>query len=163
MPGDDHGGRVPQTKPFVGTFWTTGYATDLEDPALATLGACYEDKARFAGSAYHPILKRIDTFLDLPLEEALIERQRRAQKVLAVEEKVAAIIKSLKAKGFDNPYLRNFVVARINPLAPAKRGKKADEPVAPERFDEKIDKMLEKAEAFDLDKVDAGAVAKASG
>jgi ParB family chromosome partitioning protein len=139
------------------------YALDLEDPALATLGACYEERARFAGSAYHPILKRIDTFLDLPLDDALVERHRRAGRLLEVEDKVAAIIKALKAKGFDSPYLRNFVVARLNPLGPTRRGKKSEEALDPKVFDEKIDKMLEKAQKFDVDKVDEGAVARASG
>jgi ParB family chromosome partitioning protein len=132
------------------------YAAELEEPSYITLGACYEEKARFAGSAYNPVLKRVDAFLDLPMADALVERERRAAKLLAVEEQVGRVIKELKAKGFDNPYLRNFVVARINPLRFAKRGATAD-------FDETIDKMLAKATDFDLGKVKAEDVSKAGG
>jgi ParB family chromosome partitioning protein len=36
--------------------------------------------------------------------------------VLDLEEKVAAAVKKLKERGLGSPYLRSFVVARINPL-----------------------------------------------
>jgi ParB family chromosome partitioning protein len=134
----------------------TDYAAELEEPSYVTLGACYEEKARFAGSAYHPVLKRCDEFLDMEMAEAVAERERRAAKLLAVEEQVVTIIKTLKERGFDSPYLRNFVVARINPLRFAKRGSKAD-------LDETLDKMLAKAEAFDLEKVKETDVAKSGG
>jgi hypothetical protein len=48
---------------------------------------------------------------------------KRAQqkRVLDLEEKVAAAVKKLKESGLVSPYLRSFVVARINPLLPAQR------------------------------------------
>jgi ParB family chromosome partitioning protein len=33
-----------------------------------------------------------------------------------LEEKVGAVVKKLKERGLVSPYLRSFVVARINPL-----------------------------------------------
>jgi len=36
--------------------------------------------------------------------------------VIDLEEKVAAVVKKLKNVGWSAPYLRSFVVARINPL-----------------------------------------------
>ena len=36
--------------------------------------------------------------------------------VLELEEKVATVVKKLKERGLVSPYLRSFVVARINPL-----------------------------------------------
>ena len=36
--------------------------------------------------------------------------------VLDLDEKVAATVKKLKERGLVSPYLRAFVVARINPL-----------------------------------------------
>src|ERR1700683_4666058 len=45
----------------------SGFAFYLEDPALVTLGACYEKQPRFAGGAYHPILRRTERFVDDPL------------------------------------------------------------------------------------------------
>ena len=68
---------------------------------------------------------------------------------------MAAAIKGLKERGFESPYLRAFVVARINPLR-FQRGAKAD-------FDETIDKMLASARRFDAGKIKADQVARASG
>src|SRR5690242_9630092 len=46
-------------------------ALELEEPALATLGFAYEKRGRLSGGAYHPVLKRVDAFLDQPLAEGL--------------------------------------------------------------------------------------------
>ena len=56
----------------------TDYALELEEPALATLGFAYERRGRLSGGAYQPILKKVDAFLELPLTEAMAERERRA-------------------------------------------------------------------------------------
>jgi ParB family chromosome partitioning protein len=93
-----------------------GFAFYLEDPALVTLGICYEKNARFAGGAYHPVLRRVEKFSDLPIGEAIEAHEKLAALTLEVEEKVAAAIKRLREKGLMSPYLRSFVVARINPL-----------------------------------------------
>src|SRR5204863_7459009 len=34
------------------------FALEFEEAALLTLGLCYERNGRFAGGAYHPLLKR---------------------------------------------------------------------------------------------------------
>jgi ParB family chromosome partitioning protein len=47
---------------------------------------------------------------------ALKERERRAEKILAIDDDVGAIVQKLKARGLTSPYLRPFVVARINPI-----------------------------------------------
>jgi hypothetical protein len=36
------------------------YATEFEEPALLTLGLCYQKNSRFSGGAYHPVLKRTE-------------------------------------------------------------------------------------------------------
>jgi ParB family chromosome partitioning protein len=36
--------------------------------------------------------------------------------VLDLEEKVAVVVKKLKERGLVSPFLRAFVIARINPL-----------------------------------------------
>ena len=53
------------------------FALEFEEAALVTLGLCYEERPRFAAGAYHPLVRRIDTFLDEPLPAAL-ERRRGA-------------------------------------------------------------------------------------
>jgi ParB family transcriptional regulator, chromosome partitioning protein len=89
---------------------------EFEEPALPTLGICYEHNGRFAGGAYHPILRRVDNWLDQPLPEALAVREGRAAQVERLDARVTELVEGLKAKGFRSPYLKSFVVARINPL-----------------------------------------------
>lgn len=93
-----------------------GFSFYLEDPALVTLGVCYEKNARFAGGAYHPVLRRVETFSDEPIAAAIAAHEKLADLTLEVEEKVAAAVAKLREKGLMSPYLRSFVVARINPL-----------------------------------------------
>src|SRR5215472_376654 len=92
------------------------FAFYLDEPALVTLGVCYERVPRFGGGAYHSILRRLETFTDDPLRAALKDHEKAASQVLDLEEKVAAAVKKLKERGLVSPYLRAFVVARINPL-----------------------------------------------
>jgi ParB family transcriptional regulator, chromosome partitioning protein len=131
------------------------FEAEFEEAALVTLGLCYMENGRFAGGAYHPVLRRIDKFLGSALPKALEIRRERAARVLELEDAVAEAVKGLKERGFESPYLRAFVVARINPLR-FQRGAKAD-------FDETIDKMLAGARRFDAGKVKADQVARASG
>jgi len=131
------------------------FEAEFEEPALITLGLCYLENGRFAGGAYHPVLRRIDKFLGSSLPKALDIRRARAAKVLELEEAVSEAIRGLKERGFESPYLRAFVVARINPLR-FKRGATAD-------FDETIDRMITAARRFDPARVKADQVARASG
>lgn len=131
------------------------FEAEFEEPALITLGLCYMENGRFAGGAYHPILKRIDKFLGSTLPKALEVRRDRAARVLELEAAVAEAVAGLKARGFDSPYLRPFVVARINPIR-FKRGAKVE-------FDETIDKMLASAQRFDVGKIRQDQVARAGG
>jgi ParB family chromosome partitioning protein len=93
-----------------------GFSFYLEDPALVTLGICYEKNPRFAGGAYHPVLRRVETFSDEPIGKAVANHEKLAALTLEVEEKVSAAVAKLREKGLMSPYLRSFVVARINPL-----------------------------------------------
>jgi len=131
------------------------YALELDEPHLITLGFAYEQRARFAGGAYAPALKPSDAFLDAPLAETLLVREGRAERLLRIDDRVTEIIGELKEKGFDSPYLRNFVTARIRPFRP--RGKAAPEP------DALLDHMEEKAAKFDTGKIKADQVAQAAG
>src|SRR6185312_3365102 len=92
------------------------YALEFEEPALITLGICYEQRGRFSGGAYHSVLRRIDAFLDEPLPRALEIRGARAAQLFALDEAVTAAVHALEERGLTSPYLRAFVVARINPL-----------------------------------------------
>jgi ParB family chromosome partitioning protein len=127
----------------------------LEEAAFVTLGICYEQRPRFSGGAYHPILKRVDAFLETPLEEALAVREARAKKLLTLDDHVSRAVEALKARGMVSPYLRNFVVARVNYLRFVKG--------EPPSFDEALDKMLGSAERFDAEKVKKEDLSKMGG
>ena len=94
----------------------TGFAYYLEEAALVTLGLCYEQKKNFAGGAYAPILRRLETFSGDSLRKALHAHEKHAGEVFKLDELVSEAVARLKAKGLVSPYLRAFVVARINPL-----------------------------------------------
>ncbi len=131
------------------------FATEFEEPALLTLGLCYQKKGRFSGSVYHPVIKRVEKFLAAKLPKALDTRGGRAERVLELDEAVVAAVADLKERGFESPYLKAFVVARINPLR-FKRGAKAE-------FEETISKMLASARRFDAAKVRADQLSRAAG
>ena len=131
------------------------YEMEFEEPTLVTLGACYERNGRFSGGAYSPVLKRVEQFLDLPLPQAITVREARAAKLIELDESVGEVVKTLKERGFESPYLKAFVIARINPLR-FKRGEDGD-------FDEVIDSMQASAAAFDASKVKVDQLAKSAG
>lgn len=133
------------------------YALEFEEPALITLGLCYEERPRFSGGAYHPVLKRVDEFLQKPLRAALSIRLQRAQTALALDDLIVKQVEALKAKGLASPYLKSFVVARVNPI----RFRPKDAP--PLSFDEALERMTQAATKFNPDKVKMDDLAKSGG
>lgn len=133
------------------------YALEFEEPALITLGLCYEERPRFSGGAYHPVLKRVEQFLAKPLRAALVVRQEHAKTVLALDDLVVKQVEALKAKGLTSPYLKSFVVARVNPI----RFRPKDAP--PLSFDEALDRMTKAAEKFNPDKIQERDLASSGG
>ena len=131
------------------------FETEFEEAALVTLGLCYQVNGRFSGGAYHPILKRCDKFLASKLPNALATRRGRAEQLLELNELVNEAVKSMKGRGLESPYLKAFVVARLNPLR-FQRKPTAD-------FDETIGKMIASARRFDSSKVRADQVARSGG
>ena len=131
------------------------FALELEDGSLVTLGFAYEARTRFAGGAYAPALKASDAFIDAPISEALDVRGARAERLLAIDDRVSEIANGLKDRGFESPYLRNFVVARIRPFRA--RGKPAPD------ADELLDHMEQAAAKFDIGKIRADQIAKTAG
>jgi ParB family transcriptional regulator, chromosome partitioning protein len=128
---------------------------EFELPSFLTLGAAYEERPRLSGSAYQPILRRVDDFLDEPIGKALKERERRARKVLKLDEAVTAVVEKLKAKGLTSPYLKPFVVARVNYTRFSK--------ATSFDFDETFDRIIASAQKFNVDRVNQQDVAKAGG
>ena len=92
------------------------YSAQFESPEFLTLGVLYAENARFAGGAYGSFLKKVDRFVDRTLAVSLREREGYASRLRDIDTQVRKIVKTLEARGFKSPYLRTFVVARINPV-----------------------------------------------
>jgi ParB family chromosome partitioning protein len=133
----------------------SGFAFYLEVPALVTIGVCYEAQPRFAGGAYHPVLRRVSKFDDAPIAEAIKTHEKHARMVLEIEARVGEVIARLREKGLTSPYLRSFVVARINPL----RWIQGEVPPA----EKVLETMRERAAKFSVEKVKQVDLARAGG
>jgi len=127
----------------------------LEEAALVTLGLCYERKGKFAGGAYHSILRRLEAFSGESLQKMLAVHEKQATQLFELDEMVVAIIDKLKQRGLVSPYLRAFVVARVNPL----RWIKDEPPPLPEV----MKTMKERLAKFNVDKVNQQDLAKTGG
>lgn len=133
------------------------YALEFEEPALITLGLCYEERPRFSGGAYHPVLKRVEEYLTRPLKTAIESRRGRARRVLELDDAVVKQVDALKAKGLTSPYLKSFVVARVNPL----RFRPKEAPAL--TFDEAFDRMAQAVAKFNPEKVKVDDLARSGG
>ena len=131
------------------------FAFEFDQPAFLTLGAAYEERPRLSGGAYQSVLRRIDDFLDTKLPAALKERVRRAGKIVAIDDEVGKIVDKLKKRGFTSPYLRPFVVARINPIR-FSTSTEFD-------FDDVVGRMQKNAAKFNVDKVKQEDVVRTGG
>jgi len=133
----------------------TGFSFYLEEASFVTMGLCYEKNPRFAGGAYNPVVRRLEKFLDEPLSKAIKSHEKHAAMLMELDERVGEVIKKLKDRGFVSPYLRAFVVARINPLRFM-----TGEP--PELADI-LKTMTQRAEKFNTEKVKQEDLAGAAG
>lgn len=114
-----------------GTSKESQYTAEFESPELLTLGIVYEKSSRFAGGAYSSFLKKVDRFSDRTLAAGLREREGHASRLLEIDARAKKIIDALQARGFKSPYLRSYVVARINPVRFHKVKKGDTEPPMP--------------------------------
>jgi hypothetical protein len=93
----------------------------IETPHIVTLGLAYEKNGRLAGSAFEPILKNCDGFLDQGLASAYETRQGRAERVLEAAKQVKAVEDALKASGGWHSMAKYQIISSANP---AKRARK---------------------------------------
>jgi len=133
------------------------YALEFEEGALITLGLCYLENGRFSGGAYHPILRRSDPFIKKSLHAALEVRRERAKALMTLDKIVVEKVEALKAKGLTSPYLKSFVVARINPI----RFRPKD--AASLGFDEVMERMMKAAEKLNTDRIKVEDLARSGG
>jgi ParB family chromosome partitioning protein len=134
------------------------HAVTFDSPVFLTLGCAYEQRSRFAGSSYQPVLNKVDRFLDSTLPAALRQREQWAVRIMDIDDRVAAHVKTMQAMGMKSPYLRAIVVARINPVrfVPPSRKKDAAPPMS---MAEALTKMAANVRKFDPKSVRASDLA----
>ena len=130
------------------------FAFEFERPHFATLGLIYEKKARFSGGVYAPLLSRVDKFFGEPLEDAIEQRVQRAGQVDQADELLSDLITRSKKRGLSHPYLKNYIVARCNPLTRARKNVPSCRAA--------LDSMCRALEQFDLSKIHFGEVRTAA-
>ncbi|MEE9264541.1 MAG: ParB N-terminal domain-containing protein [Vicinamibacteria bacterium] len=130
------------------------FAFQFEEAHFITLGLVYEKKARFPGSVFAPILRRVDKFLKDPLTKAFSERESRAESLERVDKLLTDAVKELKSQGINHPYVKNFVIARVNPLSRARKTMPS--------FATPFQKLEASLEKFDPSKVRMSEVARAA-
>src|SRR6266404_814927 len=127
------------------------FAAEFEAAELLTLGIVYQKSARFAGGAYSAFLKKVDRFSDRTLAASLRQREDYAARLTEIDARVKGIIAGLQARGFKSPYLRNYVVARINPVRFHKTRKGDTQPPMP--IAQALTRMAAAARNFNLGSV----------
>ena len=133
----------------------SGFSFYLEEASLVTLGICYEQNGKFAGGAYNPVVRRLETFSEEPISKAIKKHEKTAALLMDLDARVTEAVKKLKEKGFVSPYLRTFVVARINPL----RWIQGEPPP----LEEVLKTMRDRAARFNVDKIKQSDLANMGG
>jgi len=131
------------------------FAFYLEEASLVTLGVCYERNGKFAGGAYNPIVRRLKKFSDESLSKAVREHEKHAGMLIDLDARIAEVIAKLKERGFVSPYLRAFVVARVNPL----RWIQGEPPP----LEEVLKTMRERSAKFNVDRIKQADLANVGG
>ena len=133
----------------------SGFSFYLEEASLVTLGICYEQNGKFAGGAYNPVVRRLETFSEEPISKSIKKHEKTAALLMDLDARVTEAVKKLKLKGFVSPYLRTFVVARINPL----RWIQGEPPP----LEEVLKTMRDRAARFNVEKIKQSDLANMGG
>src|SRR4029079_8201363 len=91
------------------------------------------------------------------MRTAIELRQARTKTVLELDDQNIQQVEALKAKGLTSPYLKSFVVARVNPI----RFRTKDAP--PLSFDEALARMSTAIAKFNPEKIKMEDVARSGG
>jgi len=134
--------RQPTAKELV-------FASQFESAELLTLGVVYEKAPRFAGGAYSSFLKKVDRFSARTLPASLREREGYAARLLAIDGVVVKLVAAMQKQGFKSPYLRNYIVARLNPVRFVRSKPGDTAPVLP--IGQALTRMTAAVRAFKID------------
>jgi ParB family chromosome partitioning protein len=125
------------------------FSSQFEAAELLTLGIVYEKTPRFAGGAYSSFLKKVDRFSARTLPVSLREREGYAARLLAIDAVVVKLVAAMQKQGFKSPYLRNYIVARINPVRFVRSKPGETGPALP--IGQALTRMTAAARAFKID------------
>jgi ParB family transcriptional regulator, chromosome partitioning protein len=130
------------------------FAFQFEEASFITLGLLYEANARFAGGAFSPILRRVDGFLKAPLPSAYETRRGRAEQVGEADAALKRVVDQLKRRGIRHPFVKNFVLARCNPLTRARKSLPG--------FDTALGRLIKSLQGFDVQKIRQDDIARSA-
>jgi ParB family chromosome partitioning protein len=108
-------------------------ADSIERAYYVTLGVAYEQGSRLAGSAFEPLLKKCDFFLEKRLGDAYEVREQRAGAVLEASGLVKDVTEQAKEMGVWHQYFQTQLLSYADPY---KR------PRGPLDFDDVFDKAI---------------------
>jgi ParB family transcriptional regulator, chromosome partitioning protein len=130
------------------------FAFEFERAHFITLGILYDKRPRFSGGVYAPLLSRVDNFMTKPLREAIEEREERAAAVERADELVVELVAAGKKRGLMHPYLKNYIIARSNPLTRARKNMPSCKAA--------LSSLVKALEEFDLGKIHFGQIREAA-
>ncbi len=97
----------------------------IEEPSFITIGFVLEEiNKKFPAGAFENLLKKIDEFLALPLEEAEKERKRRAERLYKVGEKLNEVYGAL---GMTNALMKTELLRKAVQKVYGKRVRKIED------------------------------------
>jgi ParB family transcriptional regulator, chromosome partitioning protein len=114
----------------------------VQQAHYVTLGLAYAQSGRLAGSAFEPILRKCDSFMDETLTECLPTREARAAQVVEAHGLVRSVTDQLKELGAWHEYVGAQIIAYANPLRRARKQ---------HSFDDTFKKMIAKLKELELD------------
>ena len=113
------------------------------DAYYVTCGFAYEKMEKFGGSVLETLMRKVDLFTEQPLKQAVKIRQKRADKLIQIYNKIIEVEQKLKEKDIWHPFIRKEIFSHINPYKRLR--------VIPDDFDQVIEKLVYNLENFDLE------------
>ena len=107
-----------------------------------TCGFAYEKMEKFGGSVLETLMRKVDLFTEHPLKQAVKIRQKRADKLIQIYNKIIEVEQELKEKDIWHPFIRKEIFSHINPYKRLR--------VIPDDFDQVIEKLVYNLENFDI-------------
>jgi ParB family chromosome partitioning protein len=87
----------------------------IEQAYYVTLGIGYEKEEKLRGGILESIIKKCDLFLEMPLEKAFQEREKRTKRVLQVNSLITEIAQKLKEVEKWHPFVYQQILSFANP------------------------------------------------